>query len=103
MNRWINDPFPDLHNDDMLWALAIREYDSLFSITSGELKDPVLRRLIKMGLVDWRGEDKPLNQATRALRHSSSVGCRLLCRVLELEGKASVVEHISHPITNCLL
>ena len=34
--------------------------------------------LLYMGLWDWKGEDKPLNQATRAMRHSSCMTVELL-------------------------
>ena len=55
-----------------------------------ELNDPVLRRLLRMGIFDWRNDGTRLHQATQAIRHGTAIGTRILGRVLEVERKVPV-------------
>ena len=86
--RWKRDVLQECYNDDALWGYMIRLADELKSKTL-EVDDPVLKRLLRMGIFDWEGEDKRLHQATQAIRHSTALSGRILAQVLELETKVS--------------
>ena len=42
-----------------------------------QLNDPVLRRLLHMGIADWTGINQRLHQATQVIHHSTAVAMRL--------------------------
>ena len=86
-NRWRFDVMDELHSDDFFWACAIRDAHVLQRTTHNQMRDPVLRRLLRLGLFDWYAPNDQLNQATQAIRYSSAVNFRLLSRILELEAK----------------
>ena len=52
-----------------------------------DVNDPVLKRLLKMGIYNWKNKDTRLHQATQAIRHSTAVSTRILGRVLQQEHK----------------
>jgi len=52
--RWKNDFFTELHKDDALWAFMICSSEEL-KVMNGRLQDPVMRRLLQMGIYDWTG------------------------------------------------
>ena len=92
--RWYKDSFPELHNDDALWAYMIRvseELDLNDFLTSDRINDKVLRRLLKMGVWDWTGDHQVLNQTVPAMRHSTAMVSRVLVRLLNLEKKVDLV------------
>jgi hypothetical protein len=86
-SQWKRDIFAELHNDDALWAYMIRCEGEIRALQDGELNDPVLWRLLRMGVLDWEGTDNRLHQATQAMRHSTAISTRILTRLLELENK----------------
>ena len=86
-SRWRNDQFPELFNDEALWAYMIRVSEEFGKINWEEVNDPVLKRLLRMGIFDWRDDDTRLHQATQAMRHGTAMGTRILGRVLEVERK----------------
>jgi len=86
--RWRRDEFRELHNDDALWAYAIRAHFEWEAVRRSET-DPVLLRLLHMGIHDWTGSDDRLHQATQAMRHSTAMATRLLSRIRTLEEKVT--------------
>ena len=56
-----------------------------------EVKDPVMQRLMKMGIFDWKNEDTRLNQSVAPMRHATALGSRLLGRLLQVEKKVGGV------------
>jgi hypothetical protein len=85
--EWRRDTFPELHNDDALWAYMVRASEEYRLLDRGRLRDDVLRRLLRMGIYDWTGEDNRLNQTTPAMRHATAMVTRLVNRLLEVEEK----------------
>jgi hypothetical protein len=88
----------EISRDDALWAYSIRALDQLRSLDVEKVHDPVLMRLLDMGVRDWQGNEDRLfkftgddlhQQGVRTLRHSTLVGSWLLPRVLELEDRVS--------------
>jgi len=90
--HWHRDMFSELYNDDALWAYSIRVSEEIRVADHTKVKDLVLCRLMAMGAWDWdKKEGAELNQATRAMRFSTTLISRLLPRILDLEAK--VVNH----------
>ena len=55
--RWRNDIFSDLYNNDALYAYTIRASEEFCLLDWEKLRDPVLHRLLGMGLLDWVDKD----------------------------------------------
>ena len=87
--RWRLDHLPELGNDDALYGFAIRASKELRLVDWSEVNDPVLHRLLTMGIFDWNLPDNRLHQATQAIRFSTALDTRLLGRILQLERKVS--------------
>ena len=88
--RWLGDTFPELYNDDTLWAYMIRVSDELeFKELLGPeaVQDKVLRRLLKMGCWDWEDQEHLLNQTVPAVRHATAMVSRIIPRIFKLEKK----------------
>jgi hypothetical protein len=91
---------PEILRDDALWAYSIRASDQLCNLDTEKVHDPVLMRLLDMGVRDWQGTKDHLfnftgddlhQQGIRALCHSTLVGSRLLAHVLDLEDRVSSI------------
>ena len=61
--RWKQDVMPELHNDDVLWAFAMRASEEYRLLDHQRLNDEPLYHLLSMGLFDWERPDMLLNQA----------------------------------------
>jgi len=49
-----------------------------------EIKDPVYRCLMMMGIFDWdKDVDKQLNHTKPVMRYAAALGSRLMARILE--------------------
>ena len=83
--RWKRDSFPELHSDDFLWASVAREWEILKQVPNETINDPVLDRALKIGILDWTGENIRQPQSTQAMRHGTVVGSRLLVKIIALE------------------
>ena len=82
--RWKRDPFFDLNNDDALWAYMIRCSEEFRCQDWTEIKDPVYRRLLMMGIFDWdKDVDRQLNHTKPAMRYAAALGSRLMAHILE--------------------
>ena len=79
-----SDVFTDLHNDDALWAYACRMSSDFDNWRVADRNDPVMIRLFRMGLYDWKDVDNRLNQTTLAMRHATVLSGRLFQRLLEI-------------------
>ena len=64
-----SDTLSECHYDDWLWGYAIRG--------SEFWRDPVISQLFKMGIFDWEGEDKLLNQAKQAVCVGTATSIRI--------------------------
>ena len=104
--RWYQDGMAKVHNHDALWAFMIRLSDQMREddFKQGMMKDPVLWRLLKMGVWDWRGEDVLLNQTVPAVRHATALASRMLPRLFKLEKKVGLVSSVDDkPINQSLV
>jgi len=71
--RWVNDSLSDLWNDDALWAYMIRASKEVQIQDWSIVRDPVLHCPMKMGIFDWEGTDKSLNQTVPVIRFSTAL------------------------------
>jgi len=85
VHRWKNDKMNKLYNDDALWAYVIWVSEEMHHQDWDQVRDPVLHRLLSMGVYDWSGVDKQLNQTVPAMRHSTTMASRLLQHLLEID------------------
>ena len=85
--RWKNDVFSDLYNNNALYAYTIRASEELHLLDWEKLRDPVLHRLLGIGLFDWVDKDDRLNQATQASRISTTMSLRILGCLIHEEDK----------------
>ena len=67
---------PELHNDDALWAFALRASEELHMLDRQRLNDDVLYHLLQMGIFNWTGPDTLLNQAQQAVCLNSATSTR---------------------------
>ena len=58
---------PELHNNDALWAYLMWASKELRMMNHSRLNDETLWRLLDMGIFDWEGTDKLMNQLNRPL------------------------------------
>ena len=65
--HWKNDAFPELHNDDALWAFMIRCSEENCRQVGGQVKDAIIQCLLMMGTYDWEKLNDWLNQTTPAM------------------------------------
>ena len=79
--RWKQDVMPELHNDDTLWAFAMRASEEYHLLDRQRLNDEPLYRLLNMGLFDWERPDTLLNQAQQAIHWSVATSTRCECQI----------------------
>ena len=87
--RRVNDAFVEAHHDDALFGYMLRESSDYETTDWNVVNDPVIHRLLRMGIYDWQDPDKELHQAKRAIRFSTALSSRILKRVLTVEQKVS--------------
>ena len=76
---WKQDAMPELHNDNALWAFAMRVSEEYCHLDQQRLNDEALYRLLDMGLFNWKKPDVLLNQAQQAIRWSIATSTRCEC------------------------
>ena len=81
--RWKNEILIGLVPTDQLWGYMIRASEEMADIDKRAVNDPVLLRLIDMGIYDWAHD----GHSVRFLRHATAIATRLLPRLLDLERK----------------
>jgi hypothetical protein len=80
---------PELHKMDALWAYCIRGAAWFQRLNRQQVNDPVLIRLLEMGLVDGQAPDNKFNFPDRYAAIATS---RLLDRLLVLERQKSLLD-----------
>ena len=81
-DRWRNDPMDSLYDHDTLLGYMLRGSDQLRGWNRNEIGDPVLVRLLEMGL--WDGT-YPNNKYNFPARHATAIATRFLPRIMALE------------------
>ena len=74
--RWKQDAIPELHNDDALWADLMQASEELRMMDCSHLNNQTLWRLLDMGIFDWEGTDKLMNQAQQATLLGTAISTR---------------------------
>ena len=74
--HWKQDAMPELYNDDALWAYLMRASEELRMMDRSCLNDRALWHLLDMGIFDWEGTDKLMNQAQQATRLGMAISTR---------------------------
>ena len=64
---WKQDAMPELHNDDALWAYALRASEEFRMLDRHCLNNETLYCLLDMGIFDWEKPDVLMNQALQAV------------------------------------
>ena len=82
---WKQDAMPELHNDDALWAYALRASEEYRMMDRMRLNDDALYRLLGMGIFDWEKPDVLLNQAQQAVQLGTATSTRWAGQDLRLE------------------
>ena len=67
-----------LHNNDALWVYVMRASEELQMLDQQCLNNNTIHCLLHMGIYDWKGEDKLLNQAGQAVHLSSAMSTRFV-------------------------
>ena len=83
--RWKQDAMPELHNDDALWAYLMRASEELRMMDHSHLNDQTLWCLLDMGIFDWEGTDKLMNQAQQATQLGTAISTRQVYGGVRLE------------------
>ena len=65
--RWKQDAMPELHNDNALWAYALRASKEYWMLDRHRLNDEALYHLLAMGIFDWEKPSVLMNQAQQAV------------------------------------
>ena len=80
----VNDILGECHYNDRLWGFAIRTTETWRTSDRDQWRDPVLALLFRMGLFNWEGEDKLMNQAKQAICLGTATSVRIWNRVIEI-------------------
>ena len=70
---------PELHNNNALWAYLMRASEELRMMSCSHLNDETLWRPLDMGVFDWEGTDKLMNQAQQATQLGTAISTRQVC------------------------
>ena len=73
---WKQDDMPELHNDNALWAFAMRASEELRMLDRMCLNNDALYRLLRMGIFDWEKPNELLKQSLQAVRWSAATSTR---------------------------
>ena len=74
--HWKQDAMLELHNNDALWAFALRASEELCILGHQCLNNDTLYHLLQMGIFDWTGPNTLLNQAQQAVCLNSATSTR---------------------------
>ena len=75
---WVNDILNECHFDDCLWGYTIRVVKELRTRDPAVFTDGVLYNLMRMGVMDWTGENARGNQSTQAMRLATTLASCLI-------------------------
>ena len=76
---------PELYNDDALWAYLMQTSKELRMMNCSCLNDETLWCLLDMGIFDWEGTNKLMNQAQQATQLGTVISTRQVCGGERLE------------------
>ena len=76
--RWVNDILNECYFDDRLWGYTICVVEELRTRDPVVFTDGVLFNLMRMGVMDWTGENSRGNQSTQAMRLATVLASRLI-------------------------
>ena len=76
--HWINDILNECHFDDHLWGYTIRVVEELRTRDLVVFTNGVLYNLMRMGVMDWTGENAWGNQSTQAMRLATALASCLI-------------------------
>ena len=66
-DRWADDILNECHFDNRLWGYMIQIIEELHTRNPAVFTDGVLYNLMRMGAMDWRGENVRMNQSMQAM------------------------------------
>ena len=75
---WINDILNECHFDDHLWGYTICVVEELHTRDPVVFTDGVLYNLMRMGVMDWTGENARGNQSTQAMCLATALASHLI-------------------------
>ena len=70
---WVNDILNECHFNDHLWGYTIHIVEELRTRDPAVFTDGVLYNLMRMGVMDWTGENAQGNQSTQAMRLATAL------------------------------
>ena len=76
--RWVNDILNECYFNDCLWGYTIHVVKELRTCDPVVFTDGVLYNLIRMGVMDWTGENTRGNQSTQATCLATVLVSRLI-------------------------
>ena len=76
--RWVNNILNKCHFNNCLWGYTIRNVEELRTCDPAVFTDGVLYNLMRMGVMDWTGENAQGNQSTQAMRLATVLVSRLI-------------------------
>ena len=97
MDLPLTQEFKTLGMDDYLWVQALFNHEELECLRGQELDDlhqQFLCRIIRMGVIDPKVADKPMDAATWLMRHLSAIGMGLWKMWREAKSQVSTVPDI---------
>ena len=75
---WINDILNKCHFDDRLWGYTICVVEELRTRDLVVFTNGVLYNLMRMGVMDWTGENAQGNQSTQAMHLATALASCLI-------------------------
>ena len=89
--RWHDEELEKCEDLEALWGYLIRNFEVLYRIRK-DMADDVLYCVFKMGITDWVVQK--LHSPVDAARMSTTMGLRLLQRIIALEKKVTVFSNM---------
>ena len=71
--RLANDILNKCYFDDHLWGYMIHIVEELWTCDPAVFMDGILYNLMRMGVMDWTGENARGNQSTQAMRLATAL------------------------------
>ena len=87
----VNDILGECHYDDRLWGFAIRTAETWRTSDRDQWRDPVLALLFRMGLFNWEGKDKLMNQVKQAIRLGTATSVQIWNRAMEIQERVGSI------------
>ena len=72
--QWENDTLDNLGFSDALWGFMIQAHDKLVNHRTEVINDPVIERLLEMGIYDWREMDMRSDKESNSMRLAACLG-----------------------------